>query len=124
MSVRLSAAITGDSPSRSRRRSSDLSMSVFGQSALFTAGTGGFSIGWNAQNARCSGVMMYFFAVGFAAGGDLTADLSAAPEAAADADVVDTAGIPHWAPARTQATSASISSGSRRPPFGILRRPV
>ena len=38
-------------------------MSVFAQSPCETAGTAGFAIGWNDQNARCSGVITYGLAV-------------------------------------------------------------
>ncbi len=34
-------------------------MSVFAQSPWLTAGTSGLRIGWNDQNARCAGVMIY-----------------------------------------------------------------
>jgi hypothetical protein len=89
------------------------STSLFGQSGWLTAGTGGLRIGWNDQNARCSGVMVTaegFAAAGFDAGGADAVDAAGAGVAAGQA-----------APAPTHSESASISVCDRRsPPFGIF----
>ena len=70
-------------------------MSLLGEAACETAGTGTTWIGWNDQNARCSGVMTYVGNVGVATAGQT-------------------------APAFTHSVNASISDVFRRPPFGIF----
>src|SRR4051794_13101512 len=94
-------------------------MSVRGHAACDTAGTGVTWIGWNDQNARCSGVMTYAGPAGVERVGLL-------PDATGDAPVAVGLGAKagHGAPAFTQSVSASISDALKRPPFGILRAVV
>src|SRR5262245_26782539 len=98
------------------------SMSVFGQSPCATVGAATFLIGWNDQNARCSGVMMYGLSAGVAGADVFAASLLAGTVAEVGlstvaASLLMAAEVGHGAPARTHSTSASISSGLRRPPF-------